>query len=113
MKQAKIYYQDMLAGILSEDDNGYEFHYLAEYIEMEGAKEVSLTMPLSKESYNSKVLFPFFDGLIPEGWLLDVALRNTDVSILDRMSLLLLCCKDCIGAVSVVPIMEKEEEQDE
>jgi serine/threonine-protein kinase HipA len=42
--------------------------------------------------------------LIPEGWLLDVALRNTDISILDRMSLLLLCCKECIGSVSVVPI---------
>ena len=41
------------------------------------------------------------DGLIPEGWLLDVALRNTDISVLDRMSLLLLCCKECIGSVSV------------
>lgn len=36
-------------------------------------------------------LFTFFDGLIPEGWLLDVALRKTDISVLDRMSLLLLC----------------------
>ena len=42
-----------------------------------------------------------FDALIPEGWLLDVALRNTDISVLDRMSLLLLCCKECIGSVSV------------
>ena len=53
------------------------------------------------------MLFPFFDGLIPKGWLLDVALRNTDISILDRMSLLLLCCKECIGFVSVVPIKQK------
>jgi len=45
--------------------------------------------------------------LIPEGWLLDVALRNTDISILDRMSLLLLCCKECIGSVSVVPIYKE------
>lgn len=40
---------------------------------------------------------------------MDVALRNTDISILDRMSLLLLCCKDCIGAVSVVPVNSEEE----
>ena len=39
---------------------------------------------------------------------LDVALRNTDISMLDRMSLLLLCCKDCIGAVSVEPVIEEE-----
>ena len=62
---------------------------------------ISLTLPLQKEAYRSPVLFPFFDGLIPEGWLLDVALRNMDISVLDRMSLLLLCCKECIGSVSV------------
>ena len=65
-------------------------------------------MPEQEAIYTSSVLFPFFDGLIPEGWLLDVALRNTDISILDRMSLLMTCCKDCIGAVSVVPVDEKE-----
>ena len=66
-----------------------------------------LTLPLQEEAFVSPVLFPFFDGLIPEGWLLDVALRNTDISILDRMSLLLLCCKECIGSVSVVPIEKR------
>lgn len=109
MKQASIFYKDLLAGILTESDSGYEFRYLPEYLSLETAKAVSLTLPLQEEVYTSPVLFPFFDGLIPEGWLLDVALRNTDISILDRMSLLLLCCKDCIGAISIVPIEEKEE----
>lgn len=71
-------------------------------------KAISLTMPLQAKPYKSPVLFPFFDGLIPEGWLLDVALRNLDISIVDRMSILLVCYKDCIGAVSIVPIEEKE-----
>lgn len=109
MKQANIFYKDRLAGVLTENDSGYEFRYLADYLSSDAAKAVSLTLPLQEEAYTSPVLFPFFDGLIPEGWLLDVALRNTDISILDRMSLLLTCCKDCIGAVSVVPIEEKEE----
>lgn len=89
-------------------DAGYEFCYLPEYLSLEKAKAVSMTLPLQEEAYTSPVLFPFFDGLIPEGWLLDVALRNTDISILDRMALLLTCCKDCIGAVSVIPLEEKE-----
>ena len=55
-------------------------------MEREDALPISLTMPLQEEAYVSPVLFPFFDGLIPEGWLLDVVLRNTDISILDRMS---------------------------
>ncbi|MGM9841441.1 MAG: HipA N-terminal domain-containing protein [Candidatus Limisoma sp.] len=109
MKQARVYYKDRLAGILTESDAGYEFRYLPEYLTSEAAKAISLTLPLREEAYTSNVLFPFFDGLIPEGWLLDVALRNTNISILDRMSLLLTCCKDCIGAVSVIPMEEKEE----
>lgn len=102
LRQAEVYYKERLAGLLSEVDSGYEFVYMPEYLASEWAKAVSLTLPLQEEAYVSNVLFPFFDGLIPEGWLLDVAIRNTDISILDRMSLLLLCCKDCIGAVSVV-----------
>lgn len=105
-----MFYQDVLAGILTENDTGFEFVYLSSYLNREAAKPISLTMPLQAEAYKSPVLFPFFDGLIPEGWLLDVAIRNLDVSILDRMSLLLLCCKDCIGAVSIVPIEGKEED---
>jgi len=110
MRAASIYYKDRLAGTLTESDDGYVFSYNDEYLASTDSAPVSLTLPLSAKPYQSKVLFPFFDGLIPEGWLLDVAIRNTDISILDRMSLLLLCCKDCIGAVSVVPLEEKSHE---
>lgn len=109
MRQARIFYKDRPAGILTENDAGYEFRYLPEYLSLDTAKAVSLTLPLREEAYTSTVLFPFFDGLIPEGWLLDIVLRNTDISILDRMSLLQICCRDCIGAVSVIPVKEKEE----
>ena len=104
MRQAEIYRKGILAGILTEDGGEYRFSYDEVYLANEDAQSVSLTLPLQTEAFVSPILFPFFDGLIPEGWLLDVALRNTDISILDRMSLLLLCCKECIGSVSVVPI---------
>lgn len=110
MKRAEVYYRNTLAGILTETDAGYEFCYIKDYLESLNAEPVSLTLPLTDKPYHSNVLFPFFDGLIPEGWLLDVALRNTDISYLDRMSLLLLCCKDCIGAVSVVPVKSESHE---
>lgn len=110
MRTAEIYYKDLLAGILTETESGYEFRYNKGYLNNKSSEPVSLTLPLSEKPYQSKFLFPFFDGLIPEGWLLDVALRNSDISSLDRMSLLLLCCKDCIGAVSVVPVNEESNE---
>lgn len=103
MRQADIYRKGILAGVLTEDGGEYRFYYDEAYLRREDAKPISLTLPLQSEVFVSPVLFPFFDGLIPEGWLLDVALRNIDISILDRMSLLLLCCKECIGSVSVIP----------
>ena len=101
MRQAFIYRKEQLAGTLTENEGEYTFAYDEGYLDMPESKAISLTLPLQKEPFVSPVLPPFFDGLIPEGWLLDVALRNTDISILDRMSLLLLCCRDCIGAISV------------
>ena len=89
-----------------ENENGYTFLYDSDYLDDKGAEAISLTLPLTDKPYNSMVLFPFFDGLIPEGWLLDIAERSRKIDRRDRMSLLLSCCKDCIGSVSVVPINE-------
>ncbi len=112
MKRARIFLNNALAGILTEDDLGYEFRYDADYLNSDDAVAVSLTLPLTDKPYRDKVLFPFFDGLIPEGWLLDIAEQSWKISIRDRFSLLLACCKDCIGDVSVIP-MESKEDGDE
>lgn len=109
MKQAKVYMYNRLAGILRESTDGYHFSYTPEYLAWDRPEPISLTLPLKKETYTDKVLFPFFDGLIPEGWLLDIAERNWKIDNRDRMSLLLACCKDCIGAVSIVPTEEEEQ----
>lgn len=109
MKQAVVYLRGIKTGILTEDENGYTFKYEADYLSSPNAEAVSLTLPLSDKPYHDKVLFPFFDGLIPEGWLLDIAEENWKIDARDRMSLLLACCRDCIGAVGVVPIINKEE----
>lgn len=103
MRHADVYRKDVLAGVLTEEGGEYRFCYDGVYLARADAQPISLTLPLREEAFVSPVLFPFFDGLIPEGWLLNVAIRNTDISVLDRMSLLLLCCKECIGSVSVVP----------
>ena len=108
MKQAKVFVRENFAGILTEDENGYTFVYHVDYLQKKDAKAVSLTLPLSEKPYNSQVLFPFFDGLIPEGWLLDIAEQSWKINLRDRMSLLLACCKDCIGAVSIVPLIKEE-----
>lgn len=95
-----VYYGDMLAGIISENEEGLTFAYEKEYVDAQNPP-VSLTLPLRTEPYQSRVMFPFFDGLIPEGWLLDIAVQNWKLNPRDRMGLLLTVCQDCLGAVSV------------
>jgi serine/threonine-protein kinase HipA len=99
---------DSTAGSLTQDENGYHFIYDEAYLKTDSAPPVSLTLPMREQPYTSPVLFPFFDGLIPEGWLLDIAEKNWKLSPRDRMGLLLACCRDCIGAVSVHQVMEEE-----
>ena len=101
IRQGTVYVRNVPAGILQETDSGYLFRYHADYLNREDASAVSLTMPLRPEPYVSYTLFPFFDGLIPEGWLLDVACRNWKINQRDRFGLLLVACKDCIGSVAV------------
>lgn len=104
MRQAKILIDQQVAGILTETEEAYFFTYDKTYLDGKNKKAVSLTLPLQKEPYKADYLFPFFDGLIPEGWLLDIVQKNWKLNPRDRMGLLLATCKDCIGNVSVIPL---------
>lgn len=101
MKKAEVYMYNKFSGILTEDENGFHFKYDPSYLQSDQAEPISLTLPLSDKVYTSKVMFPFFDGLIPEGWLLDIAQKNWKLDPRDRMDVLLKTCQDCIGAVSI------------
>lgn len=107
MRKAEIKIRDTRAGWLNQDEDGYHFVYDAVYLNTGLPEPVSKTLPLQEEAFHSKSLFAFFDGLIPEGWLLDIAQKNWKLDARDRMGLLLACCKDCIGAVSVHPTNEE------
>ncbi|GAA4453294.1 HipA N-terminal domain-containing protein [Rurimicrobium arvi] len=104
MRQGRVYYNNLIAGVIAENDEGFTFKYDEAYLNNESAKSISLTLPLQQEAYQNKILFPFFDGLIPEGWLLNIAVANWKINARDRFGLLLTLCKDCIGCVSVQSI---------
>ena|ERR1700722_9405064 len=110
MRQAAIYYKDDEAGRLTETDDGiYVFQYVDSYVKTYPGQFITFTMPVTDKPYTDKRLFPFFEGLIPEGWLLDIASKSWKINANDRMGLLLACCRNCIGAVSVIPINEENE----
>ena len=111
MRSGKVYYKEYLAGIITETDDGeYLFQYKEDYIQQCPNQFITFTMPVREKVYREKRLFPFFEGLIPEGWLLDIAVENWKINRNDRMGLLLACCQNCIGAVSVEPIVAENGE---
>ena len=108
MRQGIVKYNNIIAGVLTEDDNGeYLFEYDEQYAKDYPNQFVTFNMPVSVRPYRSNRLFPFFDGLIPEGWLLNIAAESWRINKNDRMGLLLACCQNAIGAVSIHPLNTK------
>ena len=91
MKKGWVYKKEKLSGIVWEES----------YLQNPVYGAVSRTLPLRSEEYTDKNMLPFFDGLIPEGWLLQIAIDNWKLNPRDRMTLLLTLCKDCIGDISI------------
>ncbi len=97
MSQGKVFFKDALAGLIEKRADGtFSFRY------QDQAPAVSLTLPTAQAEHVSEDLHPFFDGLIPEGWLLNLAQKNWKLPSNDRMGLLLSACQDCIGAAHVL-----------
>jgi len=111
MRQGKVYYKNYLAGIITETNEGeFIFQYDGKYVKDHPKDFITFTMLVTNKPYTEKRLFPFFEGLIPEGWLLNIASENWKINRNDRMGLLLECCQNCIGAVSVEPIQKLDGE---
>lgn len=103
---AYVYVRNVYAGILRETDAGYSFIYDKGYLVREDATAISLTMPMREDEYTSKTMFAFFDGLIPEGWLLNLVSKNWKIDRKDRFGLLLVACKDPVGNVCIKEVRE-------
>lgn len=111
MRQGRVFYKDIPAGFITETNDGdFVFQYDHEYVKAHPYEFITFTMPVTEKPYTDNRLFPFFDGLIPEGWLLNIASENWKINKNDRMGLLLACCRNCIGAVRVEQIPEPDEE---
>jgi serine/threonine-protein kinase HipA len=103
MRNAHVFFDGELAGHLIETDQK-KFQF--EYVEGYAGSSVSLTMPVSKKKFEFEAFPPFFDGLLPEGQMLDGLLRQKKIDRGDNFSQLLAVGADLVGAVSVKLIDE-------
>jgi serine/threonine-protein kinase HipA len=90
-------------GALLEDEHGCEFRFLPSWLARAEATPIALTLPLREQGYRRKALHPYFENLLPEGWLLELSTAKLKIQKDDAFGLLLATCADCIGAVEIVP----------
>jgi serine/threonine-protein kinase HipA len=94
-------FKEAMAGVIEETDGGYRFTYDPNFLK--GREPIAVAFPSRSEPYESETLFPFFKGLLPEGWYREVVCQTLKIDPKDEFGLLIKACGDCIGAVWIKP----------
>lgn len=103
MRQLAVYYNNIKAGLLTEQNNGngYAFTYNGDYLGSD-LPPVSVTFPKRKEPYHSEQMFPFFINMLPEGANRKIICRSFKLDDEDYFGLLtIMADRDFIGAINV------------
>lgn len=106
-RQAIVRLDGHRVGTLTEAGRRITYRYDTEWLANDRAVPISLTLPLTNQPYVTEGLHPFFENLLPEGWLLDLTTTALKISKDDAFGLLIATCADCIGAVEILPYAGK------
>jgi serine/threonine-protein kinase HipA len=98
-RKALVYFKDLEAGVLEEYKNGFRFTYNEDF--KKKGIPISVSLSLLNRSHESSELFPFFEGLLPEGWYLDIVSAALKIDKTDHFGLLISTCRETMGAVSI------------
>lgn len=94
-----VYFNNIFAGTLINTQEGFSFTYDNDYLIY--GSPIGYNFPLKKIKYYSLELFPFFENLVSEGWLLDLQSNMQHIDKKDKFGILLNNGKDLIGAVTI------------
>jgi serine/threonine-protein kinase HipA len=110
MRQAKIFFKEEEAGLLTQQDDGsFTFRYHDAWFANNSKPSISLTLPKTQQEFHSKYLFPFFFNMLPEGSNKQVVCKHMRIDSDDYFGLLLTTAKnDSIGAVRVIKIEQEK-----
>ncbi len=100
LRKAEVFFKNDFAGYLSETNEGYIFQYDENFLKKNIS--ISVSLPARKEPYTSTELFPFFKGLLPEGWYLDIVCQKEKKDPRDFFGVLASTASTgTIGAVTI------------
>lgn len=109
-RKARILVHGEPAGVLEEIEPGrhYRFSYYDEY----PGPPASLTLPLGIRVHDFDRFPPFFEGLLPEGVMLEALLKRGKIDADDYFSQLVMVGADLVGAVTLEVLLAERAEVD-
>ena len=100
LRKVEVYFKEDLAGSLWETNEEYVFQY--DKIFLRKNIPISISLPLREDPFKSSELFPFFQGLLPEGWYLNIVSATQKVDPRDYFGV--LACTASVGTIGAVTI---------
>ena len=100
-----VYLNGYLVGEFKKSGSGaHSFQYNNEWLNLKGARPISLSMPLSKQQYSGDVVYNYFDNLLPDNLEIRqrIITRYRSNSSLP-FDLLSSIGRDCVGALQLLP----------
>jgi serine/threonine-protein kinase HipA len=104
MKRAEVSMHGIPAGILEKIESGNKYWFT--YFEKYNGPSIALTMPVDEKEFVFDRFPPFFDGLLPEGVLLEGLLKQRKIDKFDYLCQLIAVGNDLVGAITVQEIKE-------
>lgn len=108
IREAVVRLDGTPVGVLREQGRETVFTYDPNWLDRKDAVPISLTLPLRVKPYIYDGIHPYFENLLPEGWLLELSTKKLKIAKDDAFGLLLATCADCVGAVEILPVPEAE-----
>lgn len=98
----EVYFNGKKAGVIFKENDEFVFIYDETYLKSDNPRPISTSLPLTIKPYRRKRFFPFFDGLLSEGWLKKTQSKNQKIDSKNKLQFLLNNAEDLIGAVTVI-----------
>ncbi|MES9857358.1 MAG: type II toxin-antitoxin system HipA family toxin [Sedimenticola sp.] len=100
-----VWMNGIQAGELTKSPAGaLSFTYSTSWLEIKGARPISLSMPLRRQPYIGEVVFNYFDNLLPDNSQIRERIQTRFKAMTSHpFDLLAAIGMDCVGAVQIVP----------
>ena len=91
-----------VGSIKGNDSSDASFSYSPDYLNMPGARPISISLPLCSDPFGPELTRSYFEGLLPEGFLKMTVARSMRIEENDYLTILAGLGRECLGAVMIL-----------